>query len=77
MRYIKLNNCTTSNDELNCFVNITYLKEILVNSEEKYYIGEKFDTGLYIFKSVLDISFNYQINKEEININTIKLLTPG
>ena len=77
MRYIKLDNCNTSNDELICIVQKTKLEEILAYSGEKFYIGQKLDNeGLYIFKSVLDISFNYKLIQNLIKVKVGKLLTP-
>ena len=68
MRYIKLNVSSTTNGELICTVNKTNLLEILAYSGENFYLGQKFDTGLYLFKSVLDISFVYEINKKKIDL---------
>jgi hypothetical protein len=77
MKYTSLDNCRKSNNELICDINKNKLIEILSYSGEKFSLGQKLDTeGLYIFNSVLDISFNYDITKEGISIQIGNLLTP-
>ena len=77
MKYTNLDNCRKSNNDLICDVNKNKLIEILSYSGEKFFLGQKLDTeGLYLFTSVLDISFNYIITKEDISIQISNLLTP-
>ena len=75
MRYIKLNVCDIINDELICTVNKTNLVEILASNGENYYIREKSDINLHLFKSVLDITFKYETAKNETKVKIGNLLT--
>ena len=79
MKYTSLDNCTILYDELTCDIDKYQLYKILSYQGEKFCLGEKLDTeGLYIFNSVLDISFRFKdtITKREETVQIGKLLTP-
>ena len=77
IKAILLNNCERQNSELTCNINKDKILNILSYNGEKYSLMEKLDNeGLYIFHSVFDIIFNYNIIQREINIKIGKLLTP-
>ena len=76
MKAIKLKNCGNKDNKLQCNINKGDILEILSFSGENYNLAIKLNSeGLYIFNSVLDIKFNYNITKKEINIKIEKLLT--
>ena len=76
IKAIKLDNCLSENNELNCNINKDKLLEILSYSGESFYLAEKHNKeGLYIIPSVLNITFNYQKNQKDIDITIGKLLT--
>ena len=79
IKYTSLDNCTILYDELTCDIDKYQLYKILSYQGEKFCLGEKLDTeGLYIFNSVLDISFRFKdaITKREETVQIGKLLTP-
>ena len=76
IKTVPLDNCKSESNEVTCNVDKDKILEILSYSGEEYYLAEKLDEGLYIFNSVLNISFNYNYNQQNININIGKLLTP-
>ena len=77
MKEIRLHNCQNSNNELRCNINKDEILEILSFNNEKYNLAEKIDSeGLYIFHSVLDITFNYDISQNEVKLKIVDLLTP-
>ena len=76
MRAITLENCEEKDNNLTCNINKNKILEILASSGEKYNLGQKLETeGLYIFNSVLDITFNYDITQTDISIKIGNLLT--
>ena len=77
IRAVLLDNCKSESKEVTCNVNKNKLVEILSYSGENYSLAEKIETeGLYIFNSVLNISFNYNIEQKDIKIKIGNLLTP-
>ena len=76
IKTISLDDCKSQSNEVTCNVGKDKILEILSYSGEEYYLAEKLDEGLYIFNSVLNISFNYNYSQQNININIGKLLTP-
>ena len=75
LQSVKLN-CTEEDNEIKCNVSKNEILEILAYNGEKYYLAEMTDSeGLNIINAVMDIIINYNIDKIDININTIKLLT--
>jgi len=76
IKSISLDECKSESNEVTCNVDKDEILEILSYSGEEYFLAEKLDEGLYIFNSVLNISFNYNYNQQNVNINIGKLLTP-
>ena len=77
IRSVLLDNCKSQNNEVTCNLEKDKLLEILAYSGENYSLAEKLENeGLYIFNSVLNISFNYNIVQKDINIKIGNLLTP-
>ena len=75
--FINFYYCNEYSDEINCAVDKNELLKILSYSGESFYLAEKlFPKGWYIFKSVLNITFNYIVNQEIVNIKIGQLLTP-
>ena len=76
MRAIKLNNYEIVNNKVLCYIKKEEILEILSYSGENYNLAEKVDSeGLYIFNSVLDVKFNYNIEQNEIKVKIGSLLT--
>ena len=76
IRELLLENCISQMKEVTCTVDKNKLLEILAYSGESFSLAEKLDTDdLYIFNTILGISFNNKIIQKYINIKIGKLLT--
>ena len=72
-----IDKCQKNENEINCEVSKEKLEEVLVKHNEQFRVGAiKDNVGLIKFRSVLNITINYEINKkEDIYIEIIGSLT--
>ena len=72
-----LSNCGKYGKKITCYIPRDDLLNLLSYDGESFYLSEKHDLeGLYLFNSVLNISFNYKIKPKTIQLFLGKLLTP-